>query len=244
MILPDPNFLHRGERAYLGYGLWSKRLTEPALAPAQLPPIDVIVLSHLHGDHWDRRSRNELDRGLPVVTEPQGARRLRGRPGFSAAVGLRTWQQHVLSKDSCTLKDHRRSGRALGQLGGQDAAAAGDGLDPGGGGSGQAPDPADLHQWRHHGFGGLDAIAERHGPVDTAVVHVGGTTLPGGFVVTMIGAEAVECLQRIRPRVAVPVHHDDYGVFKSGLDDMRKAVGSAGREVEMRYVRRGESTAL
>ncbi len=76
------------------------------------------------------------------------------------------------------------------------------------------------------------------------MVHVGGTTLPGGFVVTMIGAEAVECLQRIRPRVAVPVHYDDYGVFKSGLDDVRKAVGSAGREVEMRYVRRGESTAL
>ena len=31
MILTDLNFLHRGERAYLCYGLWSKRLTEPAL---------------------------------------------------------------------------------------------------------------------------------------------------------------------------------------------------------------------
>jgi hypothetical protein len=61
MILTDPNFLHHGERAYLGYGLWSKRLTEPALTPAQLPPVDVIVLSHLHGDHWDRRSRHEVE---------------------------------------------------------------------------------------------------------------------------------------------------------------------------------------
>jgi hypothetical protein len=52
--------------------------------------------------------------------------------------------------------------------------------------------------------GGLDAIAERHGPVDAAVVHVGGTTLPGGFMVTITGADAVECLRRIRPRMAVP----------------------------------------
>ena len=25
-LLTDPNFLHRGQRAYLGKGLWSKRL--------------------------------------------------------------------------------------------------------------------------------------------------------------------------------------------------------------------------
>ena len=30
-LLTDPNFLHRGQRAYLGYGMWSKRRTEPAL---------------------------------------------------------------------------------------------------------------------------------------------------------------------------------------------------------------------
>jgi L-ascorbate metabolism protein UlaG (beta-lactamase superfamily) len=90
----------------------------------------------------------------------------------------------------------------------------------------------------------LDAIAERHGPVDAAVVHVGGTTLPGGFVVTMTGADAVECLRRIRPRMAIPVHYDDYGVFKSGLEDVRKAAEGAGLGVEMRYVRRGESTPL
>lgn len=29
-VLTDPNFLHRGQRAYLGKGLWSRRLTEPA----------------------------------------------------------------------------------------------------------------------------------------------------------------------------------------------------------------------
>jgi L-ascorbate metabolism protein UlaG (beta-lactamase superfamily) len=53
-LLTDPNFLHRGQRAYLGKGLWSRRLTEPTPTPAQLPALDAVVLSHVHGDHWDR----------------------------------------------------------------------------------------------------------------------------------------------------------------------------------------------
>jgi L-ascorbate metabolism protein UlaG (beta-lactamase superfamily) len=199
MILTDPNFLHRGERAYLGYGLWSKRLTEPALTPAQLPPVDVIVLSHLHGDHWDRRSRHELSHDLPVVTTPHAARRLRSRQRFAAAVGLPTWQQHSLAKDGCTLKitavpaAHSASPviRTL--------------LPPVMGSVLEAADQDGQLIRRIYisgdarVVGGLDAIAERHGPVDAAVVHVGGTTLPGGFVVTMTGADAVDCLRRTVP---------------------------------------------
>ncbi len=45
-ILTDPNFLHAGDHIHLGYGLTSERLTEPA--------INIEVLSHYHGDHFDR----------------------------------------------------------------------------------------------------------------------------------------------------------------------------------------------
>src|SRR6185312_5899087 len=67
--LTDPNFLHRGQRAYLGKGLWAKRLTEPALQPTQLPALDGIVLSHLHADHWDRIATRSLPKTklLPPV---------------------------------------------------------------------------------------------------------------------------------------------------------------------------------
>src|SRR5207253_11485401 len=76
-LLTDPNFLHRGQRAYLGKGLWSRRLTEPARQVADLPALDAVLLSHLHGDHFDRVARRELDRDLPVVTTPPAGRRLR-----------------------------------------------------------------------------------------------------------------------------------------------------------------------
>src|SRR5690349_16768407 len=80
-VLTDPNFLHRGQRAYLGKGLWSRRLTEPAMQPDDLPALDAIVLSHLHGDHFDRVARRGLSRSQPVLTTPAAARRL-SRWGF------------------------------------------------------------------------------------------------------------------------------------------------------------------
>ncbi len=49
-ILTDPNFLHAGDHVHLGYGLTSERLTNPAINIEDLPPIDLCVLSHYHGD--------------------------------------------------------------------------------------------------------------------------------------------------------------------------------------------------
>src|SRR4051794_40659753 len=72
-VLTDPNFLHRGQRAYLGYGLWSRRRTEPAILPETLPRLDAILLSHLHGDHFDRIARRDLPRQTPVLTTTQAA---------------------------------------------------------------------------------------------------------------------------------------------------------------------------
>lgn len=69
-LLTDPNFLHRGQHAYLGYGLVSKRPKEPALSIDELRAIDAIVLSHMHGDHWDRCRRRALTMAFP--SSPRG----------------------------------------------------------------------------------------------------------------------------------------------------------------------------
>ena len=61
-ILTDPNFLHAGDHVHLGYGLTSERLTEPAINIEDLPPIDLCVLSHYHGDHFDQIVEEKLDK--------------------------------------------------------------------------------------------------------------------------------------------------------------------------------------
>ena len=55
-LLTDPNFLHRGQRAYLGKGLWSRRLTDPALSPDALPVLSLDSASA--PTHHPARKRN------------------------------------------------------------------------------------------------------------------------------------------------------------------------------------------
>ena len=102
-LLTDPHFLHRGQRARLGYGLRAKRLTAPALQPTQLPALDGILLSHMHGDHWDRIATKSLPKETPVVTTPEAATCLSDR-GFTGTADLEAWQTHELTHGTVTLR--------------------------------------------------------------------------------------------------------------------------------------------
>src|SRR4051794_11347222 len=94
-LLTDPDFRPQGKRAYLGKGLFSKRRTRPALQPEDLPPLDAVVLSHLHADHFDPVARDRLGKHLPVLTTPAASRKL-GSWGFREAQGLQTWETTTL----------------------------------------------------------------------------------------------------------------------------------------------------
>jgi len=67
-ILTDPNFLHKGDHVHLVYGITSERLTNPALNLEQVPPIDLVVLSHMHEDHFDKLVQEKVDKNIPIVT--------------------------------------------------------------------------------------------------------------------------------------------------------------------------------
>ncbi|MET9023329.1 MBL fold metallo-hydrolase [Actinopolymorpha sp. NPDC004070] len=242
-LLTDPNFLHRGQRAYLGHGLTSRRLTDPALRIDQLPPLDAVVLSHLHGDHWDRVARRNLDSGLPIVTTPHASRRLQGLHGFRRAVGLRTWEQHSMTKGGAVLRITSTPGRhAPGPVRYLLPPVMGSVLEL------ATADGEVRHRLYITGdtlmYPALEEIARRFPDTDLALLHLGGTTLPGGMVVTMDGRQGAELLATMSPRRAVPIHYDDYDVMRSPLSDFRTEVERRGLADRVSYVGRGESLAL
>lgn len=67
-ILTDPVLLRR-VGANFGFGtLGPKRLVAPALTIDQLPPVDVVLLSHAHMDHFDVPTLKCLPAGAQAVT--------------------------------------------------------------------------------------------------------------------------------------------------------------------------------
>lgn len=73
-ILTDPNFLHAGDHVHLGPGVSAQRRTDPAVELAELPPVDLVLLSHYHEDHFDREVERRLSRDFPIVTTPHARR--------------------------------------------------------------------------------------------------------------------------------------------------------------------------
>lgn len=239
-LLTDPNFLHRGQRAHLGYGLRSKRRTDPALLPALLPALDAIVLSHMHGDHWDRVATRTLPKETPVVTTPQAAGCLADR-GFSATAELSAWQTHEITRGAQTLRITSVPGvhgpgplaRLLPQVMGSVLEWVRDGQ----------------VTWRGYITGdtlyrpSLADILERCGPLDVVVPHLGGTKVLG-VTVTMDARQGADLVELLRPPVTVPVHYDDYTLFKSPLGDFVAEVGRRHLPGELRVVHRGQTVSL
>jgi L-ascorbate metabolism protein UlaG (beta-lactamase superfamily) len=239
-ILTDPNFLHRGQRAYVGMGLTTRRLTEPALSVGQLPPLDFVVLSHHHGDHFDRVAARGLDHDLPVITEPHAARKLR-KQGFRSPVALSTWQSRVMTRGDAEVRVTSLPGqhapRPLGYL--------------------VPPVMGSLLDFSRDGqrllrlyitgdtlmHDGIREIAERFGDIDLCLIHLGGTRI-AGILLTMDARQGLQALRTVAPREVIPVHYDDYTLFKSPLRDFRKAASQAGLPPVIHYLSRGDSYRL
>ncbi|SCG79343.1 L-ascorbate metabolism protein UlaG, beta-lactamase superfamily [Micromonospora echinaurantiaca] len=239
-LLTDPNFLHQGQRAYLGKGLWSKRRTDPALRIAQLPSLDAVVLSHLHGDHFDRVARRELDRELPIVTTPAAERKLR-RWGFRAAEGLPTWRSRELRRPGEILR--------LTSMPGQHGPGVVDRLMPDVMGTMIDLERDGSRQFRLYVTGDtlnkplLADIPERYPDIDAMLIHLGGTRI-AGVLLTMDARQGADLVELVRPKLTVPIHYDDYPVFRSPLGHFVMAARRRGFVQRVRTIVRGETVPL
>jgi L-ascorbate metabolism protein UlaG (beta-lactamase superfamily) len=238
-ILTDPNFLHKGDHVHLGYGLMAERLTNPALELAELPPIDLVILSHMHEDHFDRLVQERLNKDTPIATTKESAEKLK-RLGFNRTVALSAWDKLEVEKGGARLRvtampgRHGSAGMAV-----LLPTVMGSVLDFGA--NAAAPDYRMYISGDTLIYDDIRTIPQRFPGIDLALLHLGGTRILGVAKVTMDAADGVRMLQIIQPDKAIPIHYDDYDVFKSPLADFARAAMAAGLEQKVVYLAHGQA---
>lgn len=243
-ILTDPTFIHMHEKVNLGFGLYTKRLTNPAINIEQLPPLDLVILSHFHGDHFDQVAVRELDKSFPIVTTPHAAEELSLR-GFTNPQQLEKWESISFVKGNIRLQITATPGRHgplpvamfLPQVMGSilDFKIKED-----------DDDDRSSHLLRLYitgdtlVFDEIKEIPKRCPDINLALLHLGGTRVMG-IMVTMDAKEGLEMFNIINPRKAIPIHYNDYDVFKSSLEDFKLEVKKARLEDRIHFLHHGET---
>ena len=101
-LITDPALLKRvGVRAGV-VTLGPKRFVAPALSARQLPPLDFILLTHAHMDHFDLGTLRKLSRGATVITAKATADLLPRR--FRDVVELSWGQSRTFERPHGSLK--------------------------------------------------------------------------------------------------------------------------------------------
>ena len=89
-------------------------------------------------------------------------------------------------------------------------------------------------------FDDIKEIPKRYPDTDLALLHLGGTRLLGLVTVTMDAKEGVRMMQIIVPNKAIPIHYNDYDVFKSPLSDFKEEIERAGLQDKIIYLEQGD----
>ena len=236
-ILTDPTFIHKHEQTWLGGRLHTTRLTDPAIELADLPPLDLVLLSHFHGDHFDQVAERDLDRALPIVTTPQSANDLaeRGSPIASRSTFGSPWTWRR-GRHGCASPPLRRATvRQMIDLVLPDVMGIVLDITTADGVASRIYITGDTLV-----IDELREIPRRFPDIDIALLHLGGTRVLG-ILVSMDAKQGVEAMRIVDPALAIPIHYNDYDVFTSPLSDFQDEVRAAGLEDRVHYLSHGET---
>jgi L-ascorbate metabolism protein UlaG (beta-lactamase superfamily) len=230
-FLTDPTFDEPQE--YISPSGAKLTKTEPAaLGPDALGRVDAVLLSHdQHPDNLDRSGRAFLAEAPLVLTTVVGAGRLTAQDAAVPAAGLAPWDRRELIRpDGGTLTVtavpalhgpegfEERTGPVIGfVLAAEDLPTVY-----------VSGDNASLDLVRQ--------IAERFGPVDTAVLFAGAAQAPdvyGAALLTLDSAQAAEAARILGSRRAVVLHCDSWAHFTEDFAAVESAFDKAGLGVSL-----------
>jgi len=209
-----------------------KRLKQPGLEIHELPAIDLVLVSHAHFDHLDKRSLRAVASDQPIVVPEHVGNLVQGL-GFNRVHELRRWESMEVGSLKITLTPaqhwgarvlhdkHRGFGGFLVEYAGRTIYHCGDSA------------------W----FEGFEEIG-RKGKIDIALLPIGAYDAPTGRDVHMNPEEALRAFTALNAGLMIPMH---YGTFRLGFEPLEEPpdrllghARSLGIDEKIRILREGE----
>lgn len=213
-------------------GPW-RRLRPPRISAATVAGAQVVLISHAHPDHLDLASLACLPRDIPILS-PHGAPKLRlERAGFRRVIGMTDWEEWTAEGARVVATPCVHTRWSLGYtvyLSGGTVYFAGDAA------------PATP----------FAEIRERCGPIDVALLPVGGSVLaPARFQRHLTPSLAAQAAAELQPGVVVPIHWGHVPCVPAIIDRFRgtaaafaEALRHSAPEVRLIVPTEGEVTSL
>jgi L-ascorbate metabolism protein UlaG (beta-lactamase superfamily) len=227
-LLTDPVFAGPCA-AHFGWGMRSRHLEHPALSLADLPPIDLVLLSHdHHADNFDELGREAVAKATTTLTTVAAGRRL----GTPKALGLRPWESHRHGALTITATPARHGPPLSLPL-----------VGPVVGFVIEAPSGVIYVSGDTVAFAGIEEVARRF-RVDTAFLHLGGAGYLG-LRFTMDAREGAWAARTLNARQVIPIHYDGWTHFEDpGPENLRVELERAGLGDCLRILEKGARTML
>ncbi|SDI62260.1 MBL fold metallo-hydrolase [Nonomuraea jiangxiensis] len=234
-LLTDPTFDPPGRTYAFGWGTSSRKLTGPAIAPTDLPPIDAILLTHVHhGDNLDDAGRALLPAAGTIVTTSSGARSLP-----YPARGLRAGQATRLEAPGRPPIDIAATPCRHGPPFSRPVVGEVIGFALTWPGQAHGPLWITGDTVYHRA---LREAATRLRP-GTILLHLGGVGFPstGPLRYTMTTRQATRLHEAIAPRTVLPVHYEGWQHFRENREGIEREIagGSSTLRESLRWLPRG-----
>lgn len=198
-ILVDPNL-----------ALWHgpvKRVRHPSFKVADLPPVDLVLITHAHYDHLHLPTLKRVAAGQPIVL-PTGCGDLVQRCNFSRIIELRTWEGYGFQDLRITLTPARHWGARM----------IHDTHRHFGGYLIQGADRTVYHCGDSALFDGFKEIGER-AAIDVALMPIGAYEAPSGRPVHMNPEEALDAFTQLGAGIMIPMHYDTFPLGAEPLNE-------------------------
>jgi len=203
------------------WSLWLKvlkRIKRPGIRLDHLPEIDLVLVTHAHFDHLDRRTLRKVADAQPIIV-PRGVGNLVLDLGFKRVHELLPWESLAIGEIRVTLTpcqhwgarvlhDYRRGfGGFHLKLGRRTV----------------------LHSGDSAYFKGFAEIGERL-PTEIALLPIGAYDPPSRRTVHMTPEEAVRAFLELKAKRMVPMHYGSFRLSYEPLEEPLTRLGAAVRQ--------------